>query len=116
MSAILWVADDIEHTRDPVGASLLAKAYFQSPKKVAACSGPFASKVERHPGRSHRSVFSGVIEQPHRSCGSELAREAFDSGRSLGTDRRYLTFLNTNTNPTTISTIPSKLISARRLP
>jgi hypothetical protein len=30
--------------------------------------------------------------------------------------RFYSTFLNTNTNPTTISTIPSKLISPRRLP
>ena len=54
-------------------------------------------------------------------CRCAPDRAAATCYRFIGKARRrgarcYLTFLNTNTNPTTISTMPSRLIRARRLP
>jgi hypothetical protein len=50
---------------DPVGVSLLMKTDFQPSEKVAECPGPFASKVERHPGHSHRSSeLAEISRQP----------------------------------------------------
>jgi hypothetical protein len=60
----------------PWESSLLAKTDFQPPEKVAECTGPFASKVERHPGHSHTSTVSLSI--------GEMA--LFEKARAAPTD------------------------------
>ena len=66
------------------------------------------------PDTTHAPVCCRFAPDREQAHSYRFIRSVRRVRRTLG--RFYSTFLNTNTNPTTISTIPSKLTSARRLP
>ncbi len=66
------------------------------------------------PDTTHAPVYCRFAPDREQAHSYRFIRSVRRVRRTLG--RFYSTFLNTNNNPTTISTIPSILISARRLP